>query len=75
MVLCFGICFRWSVGFEPVAALFVLFIALQLLFKAKKNREVVNMSNNFFFECLVDLTSHLAAICGSAFVTVADIAP
>jgi hypothetical protein len=44
---------------------------LQILFKAKKNRVVVDMTNNFFYEVLVDVVGHLAAICGSAFVTAA----
>ena len=54
-----------------LAALFVLLIALQLLFKAKMNRVVVTMTKNFLFGCLSDIVSHLAAICGSAFVTAA----
>ncbi|MEO4053396.1 hypothetical protein AAFN87_08140 [Solibacillus sp. CAU 1738] len=39
--------------------------------KAKKNQVVVNMDNNFLFETLSDIVGHLAAICGSALVTVA----
>ncbi|WP_221881868.1 hypothetical protein [Cytobacillus firmus] len=54
-----------------LAALFVLFIALQLLIKAKMNRVVVDMTNNFFLESVVDIVGHLAAISGSAFVTAA----
>ena len=54
-----------------LAALFVLLIALQLLLKAKMNRVVVDMTNNFCLGCLVDFVGHLAATCGSAFVTAA----
>lgn len=54
-----------------LATLLVLLISLQLLFKAKKNRVVVTMNNNFLFECLADFVGHLAAMCGSALVTVA----
>ncbi|CEE00066.1 hypothetical protein BT1A1_0205 [Caldibacillus thermoamylovorans] len=29
------------------------------------------MTNSFLFDCLSDITSHVAAICGSALVTAA----
>jgi hypothetical protein len=47
-----------------------LFIALQLLLKAKM-KVVVNMTNNFLLESLADVTGHLTSLCGSAFVTAA----
>jgi len=46
-------------------------MALQLLLVAKKNQVVVNMKNNFLYECLVLVVGQLAAMCGSAVVTVA----
>jgi hypothetical protein len=44
---------------------------MQLLFKAKKNQVVVDMTKNFWLDCLADITGHLAATCGSALVTAA----
>jgi hypothetical protein len=47
-------------------------IAFQLLLKAKMNRVVVNMTvKEVLIDNLVDVTSHMAAICGSALVTAA----
>jgi len=49
----------------------VLLITLQLLLVAKMKRAVVDMKNNFWYECLVLVVGHLAGMCGSAVVTVA----
>lgn len=54
-----------------IATLLVLLILLQLLLVAKMKRTVVDMKNNFLYECLVLVVGHLAAMCGSALVTVA----
>ncbi|XKI14134.1 hypothetical protein GGGNBK_21260 [Sporosarcina sp. ANT_H38] len=58
----------------PLAALLALLITLQLLLKAK-SKVVVSMTNNstksFVFECLADVSGHMASVCGSALVTAA----
>lgn len=63
--------FKGPLCLGPLAALFILLIILQLLFYAKKNREVVNMTNNFFFESLSVISSHLAAVSGPALLAAA----
>lgn len=61
------ICFKgpWALG--PLAVLFVLFIALQLLFMAKANlnKGVDIMSKTFFFESSAIFTGHIASVTGS----------
>lgn len=62
--------FRGANPVGTLATLFGLLILLQILFKAK-NREVVAMDNKFILDSLAVISGHLAAITGSALVTVA----